>query len=87
MARAERAVDTTASRVRAHDPARVLARGFTVTRRADGSIVRTTVGLAPDDELLTTFADGTARARVLSVERLASRDAADPADDRATGED
>ncbi|MEO5837479.1 MAG: exodeoxyribonuclease VII large subunit [Acidimicrobiales bacterium] len=87
MARAERAVDITASRVRAHDPARLLARGFTVTRRADGSIVRSTAGLAPDDELLTTFADGTARVRVLAVDQLASRDAADPADERVTGED
>jgi exodeoxyribonuclease VII large subunit len=87
MARADRDVDTTAARVRAHDPARVLARGFTVTRRSDGSVVRGAAGLAPDDELLTTFADGAARSRVLSVDRLASIDAADLADERATRED
>jgi exodeoxyribonuclease VII large subunit len=81
MARADRAVDTTAARVRAHDPARVLARGFTVTRRSDGSIVRGAAGLAPDDELLTTFTDGTARSRVLSV------DTVDLAEERATRED
>ena len=81
VARAERAIDTTAAHVRAHDPARVLARGFTVTRRADGSVVRHAGALAPDDELLTTFADGTARTRVLSI------DVVDLADERATGED
>jgi len=81
MARADRAADTTAARVRAHDPARVLARGFTVTRRSDGSIVREATGLALDDELLTTFTDGRARSRVLSVDRF------DLADEPATGED
>ena len=81
MARADRDVDTTAARVRAHDPARVLARGFTVTRRSDGSIVRGVAGLAPDDELLTIFTDGAARSRVLSV------DTVDLAEERATRED
>ena len=81
MARADRTADTTAARVRAHDPARVLARGFTVTRRSDGSIVRGATGLALDDELLTTFTDGTARSRVVSVAPV------DLADERATRED
>jgi len=74
MARAERDLDATAARVRAHDPARVLARGFTLTRRPDGSIVRHAGAVAADDELLTTFTDGTARTRVLSVERTAGED-------------
>ena len=78
MVRADRSIDATAARVRAHDPARVLARGFTLTRRADGSIVRTAGSLAPDDEVLTTFTDGTALTRVLSV---------DVADQGTTGED
>jgi exodeoxyribonuclease VII large subunit len=81
MTRADRAVATTAARVRAHDPARVLARGFTVTRRSDGSIVRGAAGLAPDEELLTTFSDGTARSRVLSV------DTVDLAEEPVTRED
>ena len=74
MARAERDLDATGARVRAHDPARVLARGFTVTRRPDGSIVRHAGALVPDDELLTTFTDGTARTRVLSVEHTTGDD-------------
>ena len=84
MARAERDVGTTAARVRAHDPARVLARGFTVTRRADGSIVRSAAGLAADDELLTTFTDGSARSRVLAIDTV---DTVDLAAEPATGED
>jgi exodeoxyribonuclease VII large subunit len=87
MARAEREVDSTASRVRAHDPARVLARGFTVTRRPDGSVVRSAATLTPDDELLTTFGDGTARARVLSVDRAPAAGAVGADDERATGDD
>ena len=37
--------------------------------RADGSVVRSAADLTPNDEVLTTFTDGTARARVLSVDR------------------
>jgi exodeoxyribonuclease VII large subunit len=74
MLRAERTIDTTAARVRAHDPARVLARGFTLTRRPDGSIVRSAGAVAADDELLTTFTDGTARTRVLSVDQTTGED-------------
>jgi exodeoxyribonuclease VII large subunit len=81
VARADRSLDTTAAHIRAHDPIRLLARGFTVTRRTDGSIVRHAGALAPDDDLLTTFADGTARSRVLSV------DAADLAREPASRED
>jgi exodeoxyribonuclease VII large subunit len=74
MLRAERTIDTTAARARAHDPARVLARGFTLTRRPDGSIVRSAGEVAPDDELLTTFTDGAARTRVLSVDQTTGED-------------
>jgi exodeoxyribonuclease VII large subunit len=67
LARAERDLERTGGRIRAHDPARLVARGFTVTRRADGTIVRQAASLALGDELVTVFVDGTAHIRVLSV--------------------
>ena len=83
VARAERDLERTGARIRAHDPARLVARGFTVTRRADGSIVRQAATLALGDELTTVFADGTAHTRVHSVELTA----ADLAHDRTKGQD
>jgi exodeoxyribonuclease VII large subunit len=68
VTRAERDLESTAARVRAHDPVRLLARGFTVSRRADGTVVRTAASLVTGDELLTTFADGTAHTRVERVD-------------------
>jgi exonuclease VII large subunit len=68
LVRAERQLDALAARARAHDPARVLARGFTITRGADGSVVRTAAGLAAGDPLSTTFADGAARSVVVAVD-------------------
>jgi exodeoxyribonuclease VII large subunit len=68
LARAERALDALAARARAHDPARVLARGFTITRAADGTVLRSAAELATGDPLATTFADGTARSVVVAIE-------------------
>ena len=47
-----------AARLRVHDPAPALARGWSITRRADGTLVRSTAGVAAGDELVTTLADG-----------------------------
>ena len=52
------------ARVRALDPRRVLARGFTLTHHADGTLLRSTVHARVGEEILTTFHDGTARSRV-----------------------
>ncbi|CAN5860175.1 exodeoxyribonuclease VII large subunit [soil metagenome] len=52
-------------RVRALDPANVLARGWTITRRADGSIVRRPDELDVDDVLITQFATGSRHSRVV----------------------
>ena len=46
------------ARVRALDPAVTLARGWSITRRADGSLVRAGADVAPGDELRTTVAGG-----------------------------
>jgi exonuclease VII large subunit len=57
-------VDGLEARVRAADPAGALARGWTLTRRADGALVRSSRELAGGDLIVTTFADGTATSRV-----------------------
>lgn len=52
------------ARVRAHDPARALARGWSITRTADGRLVRDAASLGPGDEIVTTLADGRVRSTV-----------------------
>ncbi len=64
LAGAGRTVDAIAAQVRANDPALVLARGWSITRRADGAVVRSAADVGAGDELRTTVADGTVRSRV-----------------------
>lgn len=52
------------ARVQAADPARLLARGFTLTTRPDGRPLRFATDVRPGDELVTHFADGVVRSRV-----------------------
>lgn len=56
------------SRVGALDPQRALRRGWSITRSATGTIVRSTAELQPGSQLVTTLADGTAHSRVTTVE-------------------
>jgi exodeoxyribonuclease VII large subunit len=51
------------ARTRALDPARVLARGWTITRDADGKAIRSASSVSPGATITTTFADGTVRSR------------------------
>jgi exodeoxyribonuclease VII large subunit len=53
-----------AARVDALDPARALARGWSLTRTADGRLVRSAADVGPGDRLVTTVADGTLTSRV-----------------------
>ena len=46
------------------DPAAVLARGYAIARRPDGSVVRTSMGLRAADTLELSFAHGGASVRV-----------------------
>ena len=52
------------ARLRALDPERTLARGWSITRTADGRVVRSPDEVAPGDELLTQVAAGTVRSTV-----------------------
>ena len=52
------------ARLRAVDPAAILARGWSITRRAGGDLVRSTTDVRGGDALETRFADGTVRSTV-----------------------
>jgi exodeoxyribonuclease VII large subunit len=69
LARDAVTLDGLEGRVRALDPARTLARGWSITRAADGRVVRSVEDVAPGEELTTTLADGQARSRVEEVHR------------------
>jgi exodeoxyribonuclease VII large subunit len=69
--------DRAASRravLEAYDPRRQLARGWTLTRTADGRLVREVADLSPGDVLVTTFAGGTSTSTVTGVEENAAGD-------------
>jgi exodeoxyribonuclease VII large subunit len=61
---ATRLVDTFEVRTRAVDPARTLARGWSITRDADGRIVRSATDVRPGAHLVTTVKDGAVRSTV-----------------------
>ena len=64
VATAERALDGQARAVAALDPQRVLARGFSITRAADGTLVRDPGDVEPGARLHTTVAEGELVSRV-----------------------
>jgi exodeoxyribonuclease VII large subunit len=51
----------------AYDVERQLERGYSLTLNGDGELVRSAAGLPVGSELVTRFADGTARSRVESI--------------------
>lgn len=51
------------------DPTRVMARGYSIVRDADGTIRRSSAGLEADAPLSITFAEGGAGVRVVDVEK------------------
>jgi exodeoxyribonuclease VII large subunit len=64
VAAAGRDLDALAAQVRALDPTRALARGWSITRDVDGNIVRSAADVAAGDTLVTTLADGHVRSTV-----------------------
>ncbi|MGV3760197.1 MAG: exodeoxyribonuclease VII large subunit [Actinomycetota bacterium] len=61
---AERVISSTEARVRALDPQRALARGWSITTGADGRAVRSTADVRPGERLVTRLADGEVRSTV-----------------------
>lgn len=58
-------LDRAEIRARALDPATTMARGWSITRRGDGSILRSVDQTEAGEVLLTTLADGTVRSTVI----------------------
>ena len=56
---AQRQLDAIATRVRALDPALNLRRGWSMTRRDDGALVRSVRDVSPGDGIVTHLSDGT----------------------------
>ena len=55
------------SRTRLLDPRELMRRGWSVTRRSDGAVVRSTTDLQPADRITTQFADGSAVSTVDAI--------------------
>jgi exodeoxyribonuclease VII large subunit len=64
IAEAARVLDGVDARVRALDPERALARGWSITRTADGRVVRSPADVTAGDTLLTRLAGGEVRSTV-----------------------
>jgi exodeoxyribonuclease VII large subunit len=64
LAEGERTLDGLEARLRSLDPERTLRRGWSITRRADGHVVRSPDDVQPGDELITRVADGDVRSTV-----------------------
>lgn len=60
-------LDTVEARIRSHDPAVMLARGWSITRGSDGRAVRSVDQVTTGDELLTILADGQIGSTVTAV--------------------
>ena len=61
---AVRSVDETEARVALLDPVNLLRRGWSITRHADGTVVRSTDTVAAGDIVTTQVADGTLTSRI-----------------------
>ncbi len=55
---AQRHLDAVATRVRALDPALILGRGWSLTRRDDGTLLRSVRDVSPGDSIVTHLSDG-----------------------------
>lgn len=62
----------------AYDPHRQLERGWSLTRRRDGSIVRSVDAIAPGEEIVTVVADGAIVSETRSIERAGREQQSDP---------
>lgn len=62
--RRSRSLDEIAARVSLLDPVNLLRRGWSITRAADGSVIRSVGDVGPTDLLTTRVADGTLTSRI-----------------------
>ncbi len=60
-------LDNAVAVTEAYDPRRILARGWSITRRRGGGVIRSISGVAPDQEIETWLSDGTVVSRVLET--------------------
>ncbi|MEO6628494.1 MAG: exodeoxyribonuclease VII large subunit [Aquihabitans sp.] len=67
LGRADLLVNSFGARVRAHDPQLALARGWTITTRADGTPVGSVHRLNTGDVLVTRFGDGAVTSTVSGI--------------------
>jgi exodeoxyribonuclease VII large subunit len=58
LADAERHLDGVSARVTSLDPARVLERGYSITRDESGAVVRAAAAVSAGTRLVTTVAEG-----------------------------
>lgn len=77
LAGESRHVDSIESRVRLADPALLLERGWSITRGADGHVVRDAAALRPGDRLTTHFAGGIVAS---TVDEVTANPVVDPED-------
>jgi exonuclease VII large subunit len=66
--RAGTAIERAELRLRAHDPAELLGRGWSITHTAGGALVRAADQVEPGTGLVTTTASGTIASTVDSVD-------------------
>lgn len=69
-------LDHREAQVRALDPRRILARGYSLTRGEDGSLVRSAADVPTGSRLVTELADGVVHSRVVSHTEARVDDAA-----------
>jgi exonuclease VII large subunit len=67
VAAAAHDLDRIEAQVRALDPARTLARGWSITRDDGGRVLRSAASVAEGDALTTTLADGDVRSTVIEA--------------------
>jgi exodeoxyribonuclease VII large subunit len=78
LAEAERSIDTLTARLRALDPERTLARGWSITRGPDGQVLRRPEDAAPGDEITTVLAGGELRSTVSRPRRSSPTSSSEP---------
>ena len=62
-------VKAIADRVRLLDPVNTMARGWSITRNDKGEVVRSVNTLSVGQQLVTSFADGSAKSTIESIEK------------------